>query len=252
MDDRCDNIPWFQTPPVSRALPPEAPYVPGDLVCDVLTGEGQRCGNRVGIGRCRDYCARRSEDWQAQLLPIAMRMLRNEVASVFSPEHDAWVPASTRFSNVSAWNQEAQQVGVELMGYRRGTLIYHGTIMVTPAQRDGIDVVEIGTEDLTDSLALIRDELFKLTPAQCLMDATGSSSISIRAPHKQDLTVGNAVSLGIRILLVDAIAQLQQPFSMVCRYSLPGVRSDAPFETDANTIPRTTACALGAFSIISK
>ena len=244
---RCDYIPWFETPTVS--VPETARYTQGDVMCDVLTEDGRQCGGEHGVTRCRDYCDRAARDWQMRLLPIAFRMMRNEVASVYSPEMKTWVPATSKFSNAAAWRKLANQVVIEIIGYRGGTLIYHGTITVTPATREGLNMVEIGAGALSDgSLALIRNQLHKLTDADCILSAQ-DDRIAIRAPHGERVTVGRAVSLGTRMLLIDAIAQLNQPFTMVCRYTLPGVSSDGPFETDAGTVPSFRGVRFGGPSL---
>lgn len=244
MDDPvCKFIPWFRAPTVT---PKADRYWQGDLTCAVMTEEGRRCGSADGITRCRDYCKRAMDSWQDHLLPIAMRMMRNEVASVYSPDRRTWVPATTRFSNAAAWRKKAEEVQVELIGYRGRQLIYHGVIHVTPATKRGQTVIDIVSDKFSPgSIALIRSQLRQMAHSGCHVESSTIDRITIRAPHKMDLTVGHAVSLGTRILLLDAIAQLDQPFTVVGRYTLPGVRDSSQFETDDGTVPSYSGVRLG-------
>ena len=133
----CKLIPWFRVPPSS---PPTdfGPYRQGTLQCQVLTANGQLCGNAQGTTRCRDYCTELQRNWMHHLLPIAIQIMRNENASVYAVDRKMWVPASSKFSNAEAWERLAAHVNVELFAYRGSTnLLYHGTMEVRPATEEG-------------------------------------------------------------------------------------------------------------------
>ena len=98
-------------------------------------------------------------------------------------------------------------------------------------------VVEIISTNMNaESIRAIATEMQRIAPSGCNIESKAEDRIVIRAPYKTDLRVGNAVALGTRILIMDAVAQLKRPFSFDCRYILPNVRSTEPFITDAGEV----------------
>ena len=232
MDDTvCQYIPWFSTPSTSV----RTKYHQGDVACAVMTAEGQTCGNSQGYTRCREYCGRAMQQWQDHLLPILTRLIRNEVASVKDPTNETWVPATRTFSNAEAWKRNAEKVVVELLCSSRDSIMYHGTITVTPATRSGGTYVDIVTDTpgATDKLA---KQLQEVADAKCHILSNDSKSISIDLKLKTNLQIGHAVSLGARLLLLDALSMVNQPFTIEGRYYLPDARSTKPVQTDAGVL----------------
>lgn len=247
--EACRLIPWFKVPP---STPPTdfGPYRQGTLQCEVLTANGQLCGNAQGTTRCRDYCVDLQKNWMQRLLPIAIQIMRNENASVYAVDRKMWVPASTKFSNAEAWERLAAHVNVELFAYRGSTnLLYHGTMKVRPATEEGVLILNIMTKEINhDAIESIKEELIKMTRGKnchIVKPRDDDSVISIRTPLKTKLKVGNAVALGLRILMMDVLSRVKQPFSINCRYSLPGVVINKQFETDDGMVSGIRGLRLG-------
>jgi hypothetical protein len=164
-------------------------------------------------------------------LPVAHQIVRNEQDETFV--EGEWVSISGAYSNAEAWEQIARQVDVELTAYSEPNPIYMGRVTIRPATRNGVFQIDIVVPDFnTEALTAIRQELNKHTSSKCsiVLDET-ERVLSIVAPLKTQLRVGNAVSMGLRFLLMDVIARSHQPFSFNCRYSLPGI-TDVNVKTD--------------------